>query len=454
MLKGLKSKVIILENGKCAWRKCIFCVLSKKRRFYNKTEKQLKEEFLRKIKNVEKEGIEVVKIYNSGSFIDDNQIPREVRKFIFDELKKRNIKKVVIETWPPFVTEKKMKELKKDSEGLEVYLALGLESANNEVLKIINKGITKEIFLRAVNIAKKYGFKIRTYVMVNLPGVRDVKDDFKNTMEFALKYSDSIAIMNTFAYSGYAELFDWWLEGRWKPITLKEFYRIVGEYKYHPKVEIYGKDYVIYPHFPKEYKEKAKNELKGAKISNLIHPYYNIWQEYISYFYEKPAIKRYALFLHCSYKKPYSSSKTHRKILSYLVRSPYYAKIHQLIISNPGVIPREFENKYPFNAYDWPEYEETEEIKKAYIEINAKRIEEYLNNKDYDIIFAYLKPESESLRALEIAINDLGLKDKYFYVLDRKRYESIKSLKGAYCDDILLQNMIEKINEKIKRYEK
>jgi len=127
-------KTIILENGRCAWGRCMFCSMSKKKKVVIKSEEELKQEFLRRLGDYNGDG---VKIFNSGTFIDDKQIPRGVRQFIFGELRRRGIKKVVIEVWTGFATDKNLEELREDAKGLEVHVALGLESADNEVLKKI-----------------------------------------------------------------------------------------------------------------------------------------------------------------------------------------------------------------------------------------------------------------------------------------------------------------------------
>jgi len=60
--------------------------------------------------------------------------------------------------------------------------------------------------------------------------------------------------------------------------------------------------------------------------------------------------------LPCSYTKPYSRSTTHRGIIETLKKTDKYGRnTNQVMLSNTGVIPREFENMYPFNAYDWDE---------------------------------------------------------------------------------------------------
>ena len=86
-------------------------------------------------------------------------------------------------------------------------------------------------------------------------------------------------------------------------------------------------------------------------------------------------------------------------------------RIHEIMLSNAGVIPREFENSYPFNAYDWNESLETPEIKERYIEVTRARRENYLSahKESYKKILCYLKYDSESYKALHLACKRLGI---------------------------------------------
>ncbi|MEA3343607.1 MAG: DUF5591 domain-containing protein, partial [archaeon] len=224
----------------------------------------------------------------------------------------------------------------------------------------------------------------------------NIQKSLDSSVSFALKHSDSVAIINTFAY-GYAPLFDMWLKKTWRPLDKNEFSTLTKKHSANKKIDIYFDDYITYPRF------KKQEPLVGATSQNLENPVYDIWQDYIVRFYEKPPIKKYALFLPCSYRKPYSSSRTHKEILKRLTPLPFYASIHQLMISNPGIIPREFETKYPFAHYDWPEWEETPKIKKQYIKTTEKRIQNYLKTHKYEKVFAYFKPDSESYIALKNA---------------------------------------------------
>lgn len=71
--------------------------------------------------------------------------------------------------------------------------------------------------------------------------------------------------------------------------------------------------------------------------------------------YQVPKNKKIALFLPCTAIKPYSASKTHKKIKEVIDNSCDGTRrtIHELIISEPlGIVPRELEMNYPAAYYD------------------------------------------------------------------------------------------------------
>ncbi len=61
------------------------------------------------------------------------------------------------------------------------------------------------------------------------------------------------------------------------------------------------------------------------------------------------------LLLPCSYKKPYSRSKTHRIIKKAIWEHPLRWNLHSVVITSPlGIVPMELENSYPARNYDIP----------------------------------------------------------------------------------------------------
>lgn len=49
-------------------------------------------------------------------------------------------------------------------------VGIGIESGNNEILKTIKKGFTAEKSLRAIEILKSHGLRVKTFLMIGLPG--------------------------------------------------------------------------------------------------------------------------------------------------------------------------------------------------------------------------------------------------------------------------------------------
>jgi radical SAM enzyme (TIGR01210 family) len=425
----MKEAVLILQSGKCAWAKCYACGWGRidyGKPDLHKLKKQV-DAFFSKLKDVGR-----VKIFCSGSFFDDNQFPEGIREYIAKKCKEKNIKELVVESRPEFISEEKIKPLLKY---VKLTVAIGLEAADNKVLEKYQKGFTVEDYINAAQLLKKLGCKVRTYLMVNLPFVKNHKALLKKSFELAKKYSDEIVIINTFPHSK-SLLFELWIQGKWKPMDKEEFEELVKPYKKYKNVEFDFNNFAFEPKFPKH----MRKLLKGVGKEFLLHPYYEVWQDYICRFYEKPHDKKYALFIPCTYTKPYFKSKLHKEILKIVPKD-----FHLIVISSPGVIPYEFVNKYPFNAYDWPEWEETEEIKKLYIKVTQKRIENYLKKHKYEKYFVFLKPTSESFIALKKACKKLGI--ELINCLKPETWEKIKERKNPLLSEEALRDLKECIEK-------
>jgi len=86
------------------------------------------------------------------------------------------------------------------------------------------------------------------------------------------------------------------------------------------------------------------------------------------------------LFLPCSAKKPYSSSKSHRLFKRQLENVKNKGVIHEVILTSPlGVVPRDIELIYPASRYDisvsgyWDEDEKKmmKDLLKSYLHYNS-----------------------------------------------------------------------------------
>lgn len=70
-------------------------------------------------------------------------------------------------------------------------ISYGIESGNPEVLKIIKKGLTKEMVRQALKLTKKAGIGIRGFFIFGLPG--DTKKTMQETIDFAKSLSLDVA---------------------------------------------------------------------------------------------------------------------------------------------------------------------------------------------------------------------------------------------------------------------
>lgn len=113
-----------------------------------------------------KENIQLLNIYNSGSFLNDTEIPDSEQKEI---LKIANdipqIKKILVESRPEHITTRKLKEYKKIIPDKKLEITIGLESFNDKVReKIINKGFSLKDFERAASSIANEKIDLGVYV--------------------------------------------------------------------------------------------------------------------------------------------------------------------------------------------------------------------------------------------------------------------------------------------------
>ena len=113
-----------------------------------------------------------VKIFVSGSFLNEDEFPMAARDEILKRLNiEENIEEVVVESRPEFVTEKMLKECLELIPEKIFEISIGLESSSDYIKKYkINKGFLNEDFEKAINLIKKlkknYKIKSKAYIFV------------------------------------------------------------------------------------------------------------------------------------------------------------------------------------------------------------------------------------------------------------------------------------------------
>jgi len=125
----------------------------------------------------------ILNLYNNGSFFNDNEISPGARSGMLKKIgQEKDIKMLVLETRPEFVTEEKIKEVKISLPGKHVEVAIGLE-IKDDLYRIacINKGFTLRQFEEASQIIRKY-LNLRAYVLLKPPFLTE-RESIENAVE-------------------------------------------------------------------------------------------------------------------------------------------------------------------------------------------------------------------------------------------------------------------------------
>jgi radical SAM enzyme (TIGR01210 family) len=108
----------------------------------------------------------LVKIYTSGSFLDEREVPAETRQAIGETFADRD--RIVVESLPDFVDREKLADF--TEQGLETDVAVGLETATDRVRRdCVNKYFEFAEFERAAEHARDAGAGVKAYLLMKPP---------------------------------------------------------------------------------------------------------------------------------------------------------------------------------------------------------------------------------------------------------------------------------------------
>ena len=212
--RAMKAVTVILRTSGCRWRNCTMCSFWQESADVTQADilAQL-EHSLRTSPNEEF----ILKIFTSGSFLDEREIAHETRQQIAAMVHERGeIKKLIIETRPEFINAANIE----DFEGVEnLELAIGLETADDFVrLKYIKKGFSFDDYKKATKIVRDCGATVKTYLLLKPPFVSEKKaiTDVIKSAELVSEFSSTISL-NLCNIQKYTPLEKLWMRGYYRP---------------------------------------------------------------------------------------------------------------------------------------------------------------------------------------------------------------------------------------------
>jgi len=203
---------VILRTKGCYWDKCLMCGYSNDAD-KNVTEANLKNQFLNALTKLNEQ--KILKIFTSGSFFDNREIPHTFREFIYDTVLERGIKKLIIESRPEFIDEKRIEIPPK----LKVEVGIGLETSSDFIREnCINKGFTFENFRESARILKLKKIGVKAYLLLKPPFLseREAIEDVVKSAADIKDYVDVISLnLMNIPSKTYVE--DLWRRGLYRP---------------------------------------------------------------------------------------------------------------------------------------------------------------------------------------------------------------------------------------------
>ena len=128
---------------------------------------------------------------------------------------------LAVATRPDCINEEIASLLGEYTEKYFVIVELGLQTANDETGKILNRGYTKKEFENAVNLLKKFNIHIVCHIMIGLPN--ETQDDLAKTIDFINHQKiDGVKIHSTYVVKN-TKLAEMFYAGKYQCLTLDEY---------------------------------------------------------------------------------------------------------------------------------------------------------------------------------------------------------------------------------------
>ena len=139
-----------------------------------------------------------LKFFTSGSFLDSEEVSSFVRRELVRYVAERDeIVEIVVESRPEFVTSDSLVDLQVGGDKY-VEVAIGLESFDEHVRNFcVNKGVTLEMFEKALNLLRENGLGVKVYLLLKPPYITEkaaYNDVIKSLVEMERFGVDTVSI--------------------------------------------------------------------------------------------------------------------------------------------------------------------------------------------------------------------------------------------------------------------
>jgi radical SAM enzyme (TIGR01210 family) len=169
----------------------------------------------------------LVKIYTSGSFLDEREVGAESRRAIAETFADRE--RIVVESLPDFVTAEKLAEF--TDVGLAADVAVGLETATDRVRHdCVNKYFEFDEFVAASDRAAEAGAGVKAYLLMKPPFLAEAEaiDDMVRSVRRVADHAHTVS-MNPCNVQRYTMVEELYHAGGYRPPWLWSVAEVLAE---------------------------------------------------------------------------------------------------------------------------------------------------------------------------------------------------------------------------------
>jgi len=164
----------------------------------------------------------VAKVFNSGSFFDEKEIPAGVQEQVLASLASLpTVQEVAVESRPEFISQESLcrfkAKLREDQLG---EVGIGLETWNDEIrLDFINKGFTRDQFMHVHEILKEHNVGTKVYLLLKPLFLDELAAliDARESMKHLLSLGVSTISINPAAIHANTVMERFWERGKYRP---------------------------------------------------------------------------------------------------------------------------------------------------------------------------------------------------------------------------------------------
>lgn len=171
-----ESYVIILPTRGCSWALsqaggCTVCGFFEDTYQGDANHKATQMHFQAAIESIPSPPPKTVKLFNSGSFFDEQEIPEWLQREILHKIEKtEGVEQLIVESRPEFISHESLEVAKKELQSKNLTIAIGLETSNDSIRRdCINKGFTLSEFERAIETISEFAFRKKSYLLLKPP---------------------------------------------------------------------------------------------------------------------------------------------------------------------------------------------------------------------------------------------------------------------------------------------